>query len=187
MQNTRALLNKNWQWRLVSITPEDKKQLPDSVDLTQRQEAQHSPSDIHLELLSRKLLLDYNVGQTERKTQWVGRSDWEHRCTFQTPQEPANSRHKYVELFFEGLDTFATVKLNGEGIAKSDNQFIPFRVDVAKNLADPSRKDNELVILFESAERMGTELEKKWGERTSFMRDKKRMNMRKVFLIIRFA
>lgn len=127
------------------------------------------------------------MGQNERKIQWVGRSDWEHRCTFQTPQEAANSGHKHVELFFEGSDTSATVKLNGEEIARSDNQFIPFRVDVAKHLAEPSRKDNESVILFESAERMGTELEKKWGERTSLMRDKKRMNMRKVFLIIRFA
>jgi beta-galactosidase/beta-glucuronidase len=179
MQNTRTLLNKNWQWRLVSTTPENTKLLPNSVDLTQWQEAQHSPSEIHLELLSRKLLLDYNVGQNERKIQWVGRSDWEYRCTFTTPQETFNSRYKHVDLFFEGLDTFATVTLNGEEIAKSDNQFIPFRVDVAEILAEPSKKVNELVILFESAERMGTELEKKWGARTSLMRDKKRMNMRK--------
>jgi beta-galactosidase/beta-glucuronidase len=179
MQNTRTLLNKNWQWRLVSTTPEDKKQLPESADLTQWQEAQHSPSEIHLELLSRKLLLDYNVGQNERKIQWVGRSDWEYRCTFPTPDGAVSSGHKHVELIFEGLDTFATVTLNGEEIAKSDNQFIPFRVDVSKTLAEYGKKDNELVILFESAERIGTELEKKWGERTSLMRDKKRMNMRK--------
>lgn len=75
MQNTRTLLNKNWQWRLVSTISADKKQLPESVDLSQWQEAQHSPSEIYLELLSRKLLPDYNVGQNERRIQWVGRSD----------------------------------------------------------------------------------------------------------------
>lgn len=51
--------------------------------------------------------------------------------------------------------------LNGEQTAKSNNQFIPFRVDVAKYLTEPNKINNELVILFESAERMGTELEKK--------------------------
>uniref|UniRef100_A0A093VF17 beta-mannosidase n=1 Tax=Talaromyces marneffei PM1 TaxID=1077442 RepID=A0A093VF17_TALMA len=148
MQNTRTLLNKNWQWRLVSTISADKKQLPESVDLSQWQEAQHSPSEIYLELLSRKLLPDYNVGQNERRIQW-------------------------------GLDTFATVILNGEQIAKSENQFIPFPADVSKTLVESGAKDNELIILFESAERMGIELEKKWGGRTSLIRDKKRMNMRK--------
>lgn len=114
MQNTRTLLNKKWQWCLVSTALEDKKQLPESVDLTQWQEAQHSPSEIHLEPLSRNLIFDYNVGQNERKIQWVRRSDWEYICAFPTPQEAVNSRHKHVELFFEGLDTFATVTLNGE-------------------------------------------------------------------------
>lgn len=69
--------------------------------------------------------------------------------------------------------------LNGEQIAKSENQFIPFPADVSKTLVESGAKDNELIILFESAERMGIELEKKWGGRTSLIRDKKRMNMRK--------
>ena len=79
---------------------------------------------------------------------------------FSTAQEAANSGHKHVELFFVGLDTFATVTLDGEQIAKSNNQFIPFRVDVAKYLTEPNKSDNELVILFGSAERIGTELKR---------------------------
>jgi len=37
-------------------------------------------------------------------------------------------------LAFDGLDTFATVKLDGETILESDNMFIYHRVDVTEKL-----------------------------------------------------
>jgi beta-mannosidase len=81
-------------------------------------------------------------------------------------------------LIFEGLDTFATVFLNGKEILKSENMFLPARVDVKALLKTPG-EENELSILFESALRKGTELEEKFGTRASMMRDKRRMLMRK--------
>jgi beta-mannosidase len=52
-------------------------------------------------------------------------------------------------LAFDGLDTFATVKLNGEIILESDNMFIPHRVDITKKLKP--RNENTLEIEFASA------------------------------------
>jgi beta-mannosidase len=52
-------------------------------------------------------------------------------------------------LAFDGLDTFATVKLNGEVILESDNMFIPYRLEVTKKLKAES--SNILEIAFASA------------------------------------
>jgi beta-mannosidase len=52
-------------------------------------------------------------------------------------------------LAFDGLDTFATVKLNGEIILESDNMFVPHRCDVSKKLKVDS--SNVLEIDFKSA------------------------------------
>jgi len=79
---------------------------------------------------------------------------------------------------FEGLDTFATVTLNGQEILKSNNMFLPARIDI-KHLLKRAGEENVMEIVFESALKKGTELEKQYGERTSMMRDKRRMIMRK--------
>lgn len=52
-------------------------------------------------------------------------------------------------MAFDGLDTFATVKLNDEVILESDNMFIPHRVDVTSRLKHGST--NTLTIDFASA------------------------------------
>lgn len=55
-----------------------------------------------------------------------------------------------MALVFEGLDTFATVRLNGNVILESNNMFIPYRVDVTADLCPPGAA-NSLVLDFESA------------------------------------
>lgn len=176
MQRSRTVLSSDWQWRLVAASKEF---APVSLrdELIYWQPAKHSPSEIHLELLDRKLILDYKVGQNERKIQWVGKVNWEYKCSFEAPQNGVTGKN--FDLVFEGLDTFATVFLNGIQIAKSDNMFIPVRVDVSSRLLAKPGQSNDLLIVFESAEKRGTELEESWGKRSSLMRDRKRMNMRK--------
>ncbi len=99
---------------------------------------------IQLELLHTKQIADPNIGENERLIQWAGEVDWLYRTSFLTPASIGD----VVELVFEGLDTFATVTLNGILILKSDNMFLPARVDVKKPLKNAGEK-NELVILFE--------------------------------------
>lgn len=52
-------------------------------------------------------------------------------------------------LAFDGLDTFAHVKLNGKTILQSDNMFLPHRVDVTEAIR--TRQSHSLEIDFESA------------------------------------
>jgi beta-mannosidase len=61
-------------------------------------------------------------------------------------------------LAFDGLDTFATVKLNGTVILESDNMFIPKRVDVTKHVT--ASQDHVLEIDFDSALLRARELQK---------------------------
>ena len=72
-------------------------------------------------------------------------------------------------LVFEGLDTFATVFLNGTEILKSENMFLPHRVDITNlGILKPVGGDNKLEIVFESAVKRGREAvkaheEHEWG------------------------
>ncbi|MEA3485657.1 MAG: glycoside hydrolase family 2 TIM barrel-domain containing protein, partial [Candidatus Aerophobetes bacterium] len=56
-------------------------------------------------------------------------------------------RKKKVELVFEGLDTFATIYLNGEKIGEADNMFIPWRFE----LTDKIKEKNVLLVKFSPA------------------------------------
>lgn len=104
------------------------------------------PTNVHLDLMHHRLIPDPFIGKNENDVQWVGEAKWTYKTTFATP---AASKSAKAVLSFEGLDTFATVTLNGEVILETDNMFIPERVDVTKHLSQTA--DNELVIDFDSA------------------------------------
>ncbi|CAK7201573.1 hypothetical protein SEUCBS139899_004279 [Sporothrix eucalyptigena] len=128
------------------------------------------PSVVQMELQSAGLLPDVNIGENERLTQWVGHADWAYQTTFPRP-EGSNE----VDLVFEGLDTFATVTLNGKELFSSDNMFVLRRVSVKDLLQDT----NILHILFESAFKRGAALEKEFGVRKALFRDARRNHIRK--------
>lgn len=54
---------------------------------------------------------DPYLGMNEAKVQWVHDRDWVYETQFERPFLNEGQR---CELVFEGLDTFATVALNGE-------------------------------------------------------------------------
>jgi beta-mannosidase len=62
----------------------------------------------------------------------VGNKAWTYKVDLpEIKQGPSGT--KYV-LAFDGLDTYATVKLNGKTILESDNMFIYHRVDITEEL-----------------------------------------------------
>jgi beta-mannosidase len=172
MSRTRFSLSSGWQWKLANANGNE--HANKNTVLQHWQLASQFPSVIQLELLHTKQIPDPNIGENERLIQWVGEVDWVYRTSFRTPTHTGQS----AKLVFEGLDTFATVTLNGENILKSNNMFLPARIDI-KHLLKRAGEENVLEIMFESALKKGTELEKEYGERTSMMRDKRRMQMRK--------
>jgi beta-mannosidase len=128
-------LNEKWQFRKA-----------DNPENTFRGVSQF-PTNIHLDLMRHNLIPDPFIGKNETAVQWVGEASWVYQTTFASPAPMVKDAR--VVLAFEGLDTFATVKLNGKTILETDNMFIPERVDVSEDVV--AKGDNELVITFESA------------------------------------
>lgn len=87
------------------------------------------------------------LGFNEVQCEWVAEKSWTYRVTL--PSVGPAKDGQVHELAFDGLDTFATVKLNGDVIFKSDNMFIPHRVDVTSKLEGSDK--NVLEIDFTPA------------------------------------
>jgi beta-mannosidase len=103
------------------------------------------------------LIPDPFKDMNELDVSWVAERTWYYRTAFATPGD-RQVQGTNVDLVFEGLDTFATVTLNGEIIVKSDNMFLEHRVSITDLLADNA--ENTLEIAFEPAHRRGLELVK---------------------------
>lgn len=105
------------------------------------------PGCVHTDLRAAGLIPDPFFGTNEAGLQWVGERDWEYRTHFNVPAALRAAEH--CELVADGLDTVATVILNGHVVARTDNMFIGHRWPVGKLLR---RGRNELRVRFASAE-----------------------------------
>ncbi|KAI9357009.1 glycoside hydrolase family 2 protein [Zopfochytrium polystomum] len=139
------------------------------------------PSVVHLELLAAALIPDPFVDLNENITQWVGEADWEYRCVFSLSQSDldAVARAECLDLVFEGLDTIATVSLNGVEIAKVDNMFVSTRVSLHRDQLAAAGQQNTLHIHFKSAYNEGKEREAVHGTRSVWNGDASRVYVRK--------
>ena len=104
------------------------------------------PGCVHHDLRRAGLIPDPFWGTNELDLQWIADRAWEYRARFTLP--PALLGEEMVELVADGLDTVATVMLNGREIARTENMFIGYRWDVTRLLR---RGRNELSIRFGSA------------------------------------
>jgi beta-mannosidase len=103
------------------------------------------PGSVHTDLLANHVIEDPFYRDNEQKLQWIGKTDWEYRTTFDAT--PELLRREHVELVFEGLDTYATVTLNGVALLEADNMFRTWRVDCKRALKSGA---NELHVTFRS-------------------------------------
>jgi beta-mannosidase len=103
------------------------------------------PGSVHTDLLANRLIEDPFYRDNEPKLQWIGKTDWEYRTTFDAPA--ALLRRRNVELVFEGLDTYATVYLNERLVLEADNMFRTWRVDAKGALRAGA---NTLRVVFRS-------------------------------------
>ncbi|MGO4781585.1 hypothetical protein AB4084_39475, partial [Lysobacter sp. 2RAB21] len=72
-------------------------------------------------------------------------AQWEYRSQFDVDQASLARAHN--ELVFDGLDTIATIYLNGKQVLKADNSFRTWRVPVDGQLRE---RGNELRVVFDS-------------------------------------
>jgi beta-mannosidase len=130
--HTFSLSGSSWQFR----------------DATERSgwKAALVPGCVHRDLLRAKLIPDPFWAANETGLQWIEERVWEYRRSFVLPASLHDE--STIELVADGLDTLATITLNGTEVARTENMFLGFRWDV-KSLLRPGK--NELVIRFDSA------------------------------------
>ena len=117
------------------------------------------PGVVHLDLLENGLIPDPFYGLNEDEVRWIEEMEWWYRREFDLPEDIVNM--DAVEIHFMGLDTFATIWLNGVKVGETDNMFIPWVFDV-KKLVKPGR--NVLVVKFAPPTKTLEEIEAKKGK-----------------------
>lgn len=117
------------------------------------------PGCIHTDLLAAGKISDPFFRDQENSVQWVGETDWLFRRTFSVNAEML--AHRKVLLRCEGLDTLATIKINGQEAGRTNNMFRTWEFDVKPLL---QTGENQIEILIESAASFTKKLEDKRKE-----------------------
>lgn len=114
------------------------------------------PGTVHTDLLAAGLIADPYLGTNEKSQEWIGSTSWRYVTELEWQDEGA----EHVDLVFEGLDTVATVRLNGEVVLESRNQHRSYRVPVRDRLrTGPNRLEVAFAAPVPEADRASLELE----------------------------
>lgn len=140
------MMDLNGDWKLQGFDVGEVRDLeiasPDYVDhfwMTAK-----VPGDVHSALKAHRLIEDPFYGHNDLKCRWVENKVWWYRKTFEF-YEPLHPEDR-LELIFEGLDTFATVYLNGLELGTAANMFIRHTFDVTREI---KQGRNVLAVKFE--------------------------------------
>lgn len=90
------------------------------------------PGCVHSDLRRNSDIPDPYYGTNELDLLWIEQTDWVYRCVFALAEDALAEDH--LELIAEGLDTMATIALNGRLIAKTESMFVGHRFAVKDKL-----------------------------------------------------
>lgn len=102
-----------------------------------------APGDTYLALHAAGRIAHPFAAQNEPACAWVSQREWWWHTSFDAAPAERNER---LLLIFEGLDTYATVWLNGQLLGETDNMFLGARFDVGARVHDGEA--NDLAIRF---------------------------------------
>ena len=124
-------LNGAW-WQVKQVGTEDA--IPATV-----------PGCVHTDLLAAGKIPDPFYRDNEDSLLWIGESEWVYSRSFDASEELlANEK---IVLHCDGLDTLATVRVNGQVVGQSDNMFRIWEFDVKPALV---AGENQIEIQFAS-------------------------------------
>ncbi|WP_342250512.1 beta-mannosidase [Sphingomonas sp. OTU376] len=103
------------------------------------------PGSVQQDLIASGRAPDPFKGINQAPIQWAGLTNWQFRKVIEVTPEMLKRDH--IDLVFDGLDTFATVSLNGQKLLTTANAHRRWRID-AKSALKLGR--NELVIAIAS-------------------------------------
>lgn len=152
----RLTLNGAWQLRQT----ETNEAIPAQV-----------PGCVHTDLLAAGKIDEPFYRDNELKLLWVGETDWSYQRRFFVSSEwLAFDR---ILLCCDGLDTIATVLLNGTKIAETDNMFRRWVFDVKPYLIEG---ENQIEITFVSAVCYAEHKDKQEPHLPAWMAGEQRLN-----------
>ncbi|XP_024858880.1 beta-mannosidase isoform X2 [Kryptolebias marmoratus] len=114
-------LTLNGEWRLRSSN--GSLSLPAQV-----------PGCVHSALLQQRYIKDPYFRFNDLSYQWIALDNWTYTTTFTVPSQIRV--RKKVLLVFDGVDTAASISLNGIVVGKTDNMFRRYDFSVRKLLKD---------------------------------------------------
>jgi beta-mannosidase len=103
------------------------------------------PGCVHTDLLAAGQIDDPYYRDNELRVLWVGEADWVYRRAFDVSESLLG--HDRVLLHCRGLDTLATIVLNGREIGRTDNMFRTWEYDVRDDLVVG---ENTIEVRFDS-------------------------------------
>ncbi|MEU6428378.1 glycoside hydrolase family 2 TIM barrel-domain containing protein [Microbispora sp. NPDC046973] len=104
------------------------------------------PGCVHTDLLAAGLIEDPYLDDNEDRLTWIGRTAWSYETTFTWEPKGDGADDDRADLVCEGLDTAATLVLNGVEIGTTANMHRSYRFPVRHLL---SAGENTLKILFD--------------------------------------
>ncbi|HHX44797.1 MAG TPA: hypothetical protein GX714_12550 [Chloroflexi bacterium] len=90
------------------------------------------PGCVHTDLLAAGRIADPYYRDNELQLQWISETDWVYSRPFRVTEDLL--ARDCVMLRCEGLDTLATVRLNGQLVGTTDNMFRTWEFDVRRLL-----------------------------------------------------
>ncbi|WP_329007758.1 glycoside hydrolase family 2 protein [Micromonospora rifamycinica] len=148
---TRQALHEGWRLRAVAGP-----QVPDTV--AGRAVPATVPGCVHTDLLAAGLVDDPFLDANETALAWIGRTDWEYATT--VVHRPGDDDR--IDLVCAGLDTVATITLNGVEVGRTANMHRSYRFDVRSALRPG---ENTLAVRFDAAYRYAEEQRDRLGDR----------------------
>lgn len=141
---TRRELHEGWSVRVASG--------PAPADIAAAVVPASVPGVVHTDLLAAGVIPDPFLDDNEALLSWIGLVDWTYETTVRLSRDDlAAARH---HLVFEGIDTVATVSLNGSLLGEVANQHRTFRFDVTDLVREGA---NTLTVAFRSPVRYANE------------------------------
>ncbi len=140
------MLDLNADWRLRGYEPGDgalaEACCPDFDDSEWLPVA--VPGDVHSALIAAGKLPEPFDDMNIEKCQWVEDKEWWYRLSFECPADLTGD----AELVFDGLDTYATIWLNGVEVGHAANQLITHVIEPGDALKPG--ETNTIAVRFDS-------------------------------------
>ena len=117
------------------------------------------PGEVHTALLNAGVIPEPYFQFNELALKWVALDNWTFSRKFSAPATAPNAS---TFLQFDGLDTIASVRVNGELVGTSVNSFARWEVDLPAGLLKDGVDTNTISVAFTCAQCAGQDAAAKY-------------------------